>query len=338
MSTTKEPHISVILPFYNAELTLERAVSSIINQTFQNFECILIDNNSIDKSIDIALEYAASDKRFKVIKEAKQGVVFASNRGESIARASYICRMDADDWMFPERLEKQLEFLEQNREYDVVCGQADYVAHKKGRQGFKRYVSWVNSLQSYQEISLQRFIESPVVNPTAMWKKDISQRYGAYRHGNFPEDYELWLRWLSHGVKIAKLNQPLIKWYDSETRLTRTDSRYSIRAFYRIKSEYLAQWLTRNNPGHPKIWIWGASRISRKRVEILRQYDIKIDAYIDISEKRQLDREVIHYSDIPAAGKIFILIYIAHTDIRRRIKDFLDDKGYREGHNYLFVS
>lgn len=338
ISVIKEPLISVILPFYNAGRTLERALNSILNQTLQNYECILIDNNSTDDSSEIARDFAASDKRFKVIKETKQGVVFASNAGESLAGGSCICRMDADDWMFPFRLEKQLKVLENDRAFSAVCGQVEYVAHQEETAGFKRYVDWVNSLESYQDITMQRFIESPVVNPTAMWRKDVSLKHGMYRDGDFPEDYELWLRWLSVGVRIAKINQPLIKWYDSNERLTRTDPRYSTSAFYQLKSKYLAQWLEQNNSFHPRILVWGANRISRKRVRMLTKYNIEISAYIDISEKRQLDRDVIYYADIPPAGRAFILIYIAHANARKRIRAFLEDKGYREGYNCLFVS
>ena len=97
-----KPKVSVILPFFNAEQTLNRAIESIANQSYSNFECILIDNNSTDKSNSIAKEWVTKDNRFILTTEEKQGVVFASNKGFEIAQGKYIARMDADDFASPQ--------------------------------------------------------------------------------------------------------------------------------------------------------------------------------------------------------------------------------------------
>ena len=100
---TAIPKVSVILPFFNAATTLNRAMKSIASQSLKDFECILINNNSSDKSVEIALEQTEKDERFILIHEKKQGVMFASNSGSKQARGKYIARMDADDWSFPNR-------------------------------------------------------------------------------------------------------------------------------------------------------------------------------------------------------------------------------------------
>jgi len=330
--------VTIILPFYNAEKTLDRAISSIAEQTYQNFECILINNNSKDSGTKIAEDWQKKDSRFIVICEKEQGVVFASNAGSVIAKGKYICRMDADDWCFPDRLERQVRFLEENPDFGVVAGLVEYVGHHDNTQGFSRYVDLINSIQSYQQISNRRFIESPVVNPSAMWRREVADNLGMYRDGNFPEDYELWLRWLGAGIKMCKIPEYVLKWHDSDSRLTRTDRRYSDKAFYEIKTKYLAKWLKENNPYHPNVVVWGASRISRLRARPLEKYGIHISSYIDITGKRKLDREVINYKETPSAGKMFILTYIRQANARVEIQEFLEEKGYVEGENYLLVS
>ena len=164
------------------------------------------------------------------------------------------------------------------------------------------------------------------------------EKHGAYLEGDFPEDYELWLRWLDQGVKIAKLPEVVLDWYDSPGRLTRTHPIYSDQAFYRIKSAYLARWLTRGNAFHPEVWVWGASRISRRRARMLEEEGVRIARFIDTKGSRQLDREVIYYKDLPEAGEAFILTYIRQMDNRDRIRSFLEGRGYREGVDYLVVS
>ena len=332
------PKISVILPFYNAEKTLGRAVESISQQDFEDFECILVDNNSTDGSLQIALDWERRDQRFRVTNEKMQGVMFASNRGAEIARGKYLARMDADDRALPGRLRKQSAFLDSHPDYGAVAGLVKHVGDPEYTEGFRRFVEWSNSLCSYEEIFNRRFIEAPIVNPTAMWRKKTMELHGMYLSGDFPEDYEMWLRWLDQGVKIAKVPEVVLEWHDSETRLTRTDPIYSDRAFYEIKSKYLAKWLSETNPFHPHVAIWGASRISRRRAKILEQHGIRINTFIDTKRSRQINKQVIFFEDLPSAGEVFVLTYIRQMDNRERIQIFLEGRGYVEGVNYLLVS
>ena len=334
----RDPKISVILPFYNAEETLDRAIFSVHHQEFKDFECILVDNNSTDGSRRIAESWVARDDRFRLVSESRQGVMFASNRGAEIGRGEYLARMDADDVALPGRLRLQSAFLDQNPGYGAVAGRVKHVGDPQYTEGFRRFVEWSNSLCSYEEIYHRRFIEAPIVNPTAMWRRSTMEQHGMYLSGDFPEDYEMWLRWLDQGVKIAKLEEVILEWYDSEQRLTRTDPIYSDRSFYEIKSKYLAKWLIENNTFHPRVAVWGASRISRRRARILEQHGINISTYIDTKKGRQIQSEVTYFEDLPKAGEMFILTYIRQMDNRERIQAFLEERGYVEGKDYLLVS
>ena len=332
------PIVSVVLPFYNASGTLERAIKSIYQQEFDAFECILMDNNSTDGGSEIALDWEAKDKRFKVINESRQGVMFASNAGCEHAVGRYIARMDADDWSHPRRLTLEAGFLRDHPEFGAVAGLVRHVGDPVSTEGFRRFVDWSNSLCSYEDIFNRRFIEAPLVNPSVMWRRETMLTHGLYRRGAFPEDYEMWLRWLDQGVKIAKIPEVILDWYDSGDRLTRTDPIYSEHSFYEVKSRYLAKWLANHNPFHPFVSVWGASRISRKRAGLLVKHGITIKGYIDTKRTRQLEQQVTYYEDLPKAGSSFVLTYIKQMDNREKIQDFLENKGYVEGVNYLLVS
>ncbi len=330
--------VSVILPFYNAEKTLDRAIKSIAEQCYTNFECVLINNNSTDKSPLIAREWREKDNRFVVVFEERQGVVFASNKGFNFSNSKYVARMDADDFAYPTRLQKQVEFLDNNTEYGAVSGLVEYIPHSEFTAGFKRYVNWSNSIITYDEIIKKQFVEMPIVNPTVMWRRDVANKIGMYRNGDFPEDYEMWLRWLSSGIKIAKILSVVLKWYDSDERLTRTNPIYSDESFFKIKTKYLAEWLRKKNPFYPNVVVWGASKNSRKRAKHLFDYGVEIKYYIDIKPRTNLDREVINYKNIQSAKEIFILVYMKQEDARKEIQDFLKDRNFIEGVNYLLVS
>lgn len=110
------PKISIILPVYNAQRYLNKALDSLFNQTFEDFELLAINDGSTDKSLKIITQYASRDSRIKVLNQENQGLVSALNRGIKESLAPYIARMDADDIAHPRRLEKQIGYLESHPE------------------------------------------------------------------------------------------------------------------------------------------------------------------------------------------------------------------------------
>ncbi len=335
--SSQSPKVTVILPVYNAGTTLKRAINSVLNQTFHAFELLIVDNNSTDGSLTISHESASGDNRIRVYKEPMQGVVHAFNKGLQEATSPCIARMDADDVMLPERLQLQLDFLENNPDCGAVAGLAEYVPHHPNTKGFEDYVAWSNSLLTAEDIFLNRFVEMPVINPTTMWRKSISDRLGAYRNGDFPEDYELWLRWMDAGINVGKVNKPVLRWHDSDNRLTRTDEKYSKEAFHRVRVKYLARHLDKHNPFHPEVWVWGAARQTRRMAEMMKTEGISIRKYIDVLTTKQITEPILHYSEIPKAGNCFILVYVKNPVARTEIKKLLNSLTYSHGKDYLLV-
>ena len=328
------PKVSVVLPFFNAENTLEAAAKSILHQTFHDFELLLIDNNSTDKSIAFAEKLANSDKRIRVLSEPKQGVAHAMDCGLENAHGKFIARMDADDISYPERLEKQLAFLGENPEIDFVGTKVKYLTHQKNTAGFKRFVNWVNSFQTSEEIELLRFTEIPIVNPTIMFRRQLFEKHGGCIAGDFPEDYEMQLRYLDAGVKMAKLPDMLLEWHDYSTRLTRTDERYSSEAFFKTKAAYFRKWSEQNNPFHPKIWIWGAGRKTRQRSKLLEKTGLQIKGRIDIVKSKQ---DALFYKAIPEPGNMFIVSMVTNVGAGAKIREFLNEQNYTEGRDFILM-
>jgi glycosyltransferase involved in cell wall biosynthesis len=331
------PKVSVVLPYFNAEKTLLRAARSILDQTYPNLELLLVNNCSTDGSEQIAQQLAQMDKRVVLLTEIRQGVSFAANTGNSHASGQYIARMDADDFSHSTRLEKQLTLLEAKTDIGVAACQVAHVAHNLKTAGLAKYVAWTNSLLTPEQIFYNRFVEAPIVNPTAMFRRDLIERHGGFLHGEFPEDYELWLRWLDVGVRMEKVPEVLFDWYDSETRLTRTDSRYSTQAFYTIKSKYLAKHLSEMHPAKP-IWVWGAGRVSRQRIKLLQQYGIIVQGYIDVKQRDTGNLPCLPFDTFHWNQDVFILSYVANWRARERICDFLQAKGKTEVIDYILVA
>jgi glycosyltransferase involved in cell wall biosynthesis len=330
------PTVSVILPFYRNEQTLAGSVESILNQTFEDFELVLIDNNSPDPCYAIASDLAEKDSRIKIISESRQGIVYALNKGLEHAKGMYIARMDADDTALPQRLEKQVSHLNENPDVGLIASLVNYIGDEELQYGFFEYVKWNNRLITYEDISLNRFVESPLVHPSVMFRRELTEKFGPYRHGDFPEDYELWLRFLHGGVNMSKLPEPLLDWRDSPERLTRNDERYSTLSFFETKTVYLYEWLKENNPFFPEIVVWGAGRRSRERFSLLHDLGVHPKFFIDL--RANPGKRVIEYKHTPPAGKHFILSYVANREAREQIKSFLVELGYTEGKDFICIA
>ena len=333
------PDVSVLLPVYNAAPVIARAVNSIRLQTLDSFELLVVNDGSTDGTSERIDRLAARDERIRPLHRPHRGLIAALNDGLANARAPLIARMDADDVSRPTRLEKQKAFLDERPEIGLAGCRVAYGGDRDSQAGYAAYVDWTNTLLTPGEISLNRFVESPFAHPSVTFRKPLVDEHGPYREGPFPEDYELWLRWLEAGVAMAKLPDPLLVWSDPPGRLSRTHSRYDADAFYRLKAKYLARWLADRNPRHPEVIVWGAGRRTRKRAEHLCTHGIRIAAYVDIDPRKIGQtihgRPVLSPEAVPPAGSCFVLAYVASRGARDDIRRRLAAQGHVEGEHFL---
>jgi glycosyltransferase involved in cell wall biosynthesis len=337
-----EPVVSVVLPVRNGAATLARAVESVRAQTFAAWELVIVDDGSTDGTAEIAAAAARADARVRVVRPAagEAGVVAAYAAGIAAARGRFVARIDADDEAHPERLAEQTAFLERagHGGIGVVGSLVAFGGDRDAQAGYAHHVDWTNTLVTPEQIAAQRFVESPLVNPSAMFRRELWAAHGGCRDGDFPEDYELWLRWLDAGVRIAKVPRVLLTWHDAPTRLTRTDARYGPEAFFRVKACWIARELARSGGGRP-VWVWGAGRHTRKRAAHLAAHGVTIAGYIDVDPKK-LGRlggtgaPVIGPDALPPAGEITVLGYVTTRGAREFCQALLDARGYAEGRDF----
>jgi len=336
------PEISVVMPVYNHGGTVADAARSVLGQTFENFELVAVNDGSDDDTARVLNELARQDLRIRVLHREHAGIAQALNAGIKASRGALIARMDADDECRPERLELQRAFLRDNPGTGLVSCLVKFGGDTRKCRGYDLHVKWANSLVLHEDIALARFIESPFPHPSVMFRRELVERFGGYADGAFPEDYELWLRWLEAGIGTGKVNQVLLTWNDPPGRLSRMDPRYAADAFYRVKARYLARWLSRHNRHHPEIYVAGAGRDARKRAEHLTGHGIQIAAYVDIDPKkigyRIKGRPVIHRDDLPRTGRCFVVSYVASRGARKIIRQDLTARGFVAGRDFIFAA
>ncbi|MSU73107.1 MAG: glycosyltransferase family 2 protein [Opitutus sp.] len=337
------PRVSVVLPVFNAAATVARAVESIRAQTWSDWELVAVDDGSTDGTREILEPLARDDARVRIVTQDHAGVAAAANAGLAGTRSELIARMDADDVAHPERLARQVALLDADATLGVVSSLVEFGGDRAARAGYALHVDWLNSLVTPEEIALNRFVESPVANPSVLFRRELVERHGAFRAGNFPEDYELWLRWLDAGVRIAKVPAPLLTWHDGPNRISRTDPRYAPDAFFRVKAKWIARELARV-AGEREIFVWGAGRHTRKRAAHLAGHGVRIAGYIDVDAKKTgrglggTGVPVLAEGALPPPGNIFVLSYVTTRGARDYNRGQLTARGYVEGWDFLMCA
>jgi glycosyltransferase involved in cell wall biosynthesis len=201
------PAISVLMPVYNAERYVAEAVESILKQTFTDFEFLIINDGSTDRSRQILQRYAEQDSRIRLICRENRGLVATLNEMIDLARAPLLARMDADDVSYPERFAKQLEFIKKNQ--DVVCvGGMFELIDEKGR--FLTRLHPPERDPEIQQLMLKG--HTAICHPCAMMRTSIVRRVGGYDL-TVPcaEDLDLWLR-LGESGRLANMPDYLLKY------------------------------------------------------------------------------------------------------------------------------
>lgn len=209
------PKISVIMPVYNGEKYLNEAIDSILNQTFSDFEFIIINDCSTDNTENIIKSY--DDKRIRYIKNEKNlGVAETLNKGLDMAQGEFIARMDADDISLPERFEKQLSFLQLNPECGV-CGSNILI--------FEDNIN-IRELvysETHDKIMVDMIFNSAFAHPAVMMRKDVLDNAGLRYNFDFEkaEDYRLWYDILSvsNGYNIQEC---FLRYRHHKSQVTKT--------------------------------------------------------------------------------------------------------------------
>lgn len=339
--------ISIILPAHNCGAYLRPAVESVLAQTHQNFELLLID----DGSTDDAIASLPQDSRVRVHKNPAQGLVSALNFGLQIAQHEYIARMDGDDLAEPLRLEKQLRLLLENPDIGICGCRVEMFAASGVQHGYQLYETWINSQLTHADIERDFFIESPLAHPSVMLRRTVIDTVGQYREGDWPEDYDLWCRALLAGCRFAKVGGgPLLRWRDYSMRTSRTDQRYRRRGFMQVKARTLATYLEKKQ--YHSAVIWGAGPSGLELHDELQAHGFGVTGFVDINprlrggSKRNKPVQIINLEE-PTLGNLrvsnflnegqILLVAVSARGAREQMRSLLAKNGWKEQQDFLMA-
>ena len=329
------PLVSVVLPVRNGGSFLDQAVDSILSQTFHDLELLLIDDHSTDTAIS-ALD--RSDPRLKVIGSRGEGVVNASNTGFELSRGEYVARMDADDISLPERVQSQLDYLDQNPTISIAGCCIEFFSDAGIQGGLKRYENWLNSIRDPEQVHQQIFVESPMPNPGLMFRHSALQQLDGYRNNGWPEDYDLLLRADAAGMRMGKPEPVLLRWREHETRLTHTDPLYQRQKFMQAKSHFLVHERLQGR----SVIIWGAGPTGRLMFDLITAQGGTVKGFIEVHPRRiggqKRGLPVWSIDKVDSLGDSLLLVAVGAAGAREEITSYLLEHNKLPGQDYLFVA
>jgi glycosyltransferase involved in cell wall biosynthesis len=330
------PQIAVVMPVYNAAAVVGRAIGSILAQSFSDFELIVVDDGSTDETLAVVQSFR--DDRLRAVPVAHQGVALAANTGTAESTARLIARMDADDFAHVDRLQNQFRLLREE-EYDVVGCEVNIVAGDGAAvESMQNYQAWINEETSTAErIRALRFVELGIVNPTILARREYFEL--GYRDGDFPEDYDLFLRAIQEGLRPGKVAEPLLEWTDGPNRLTRTDSRYSSAGFDCCRRHYLLLGPLSNVA---VVDLWGVGETGKPWLRWLKACGIAVRRAYDVNPRKQGETihgtPVYHPDEVLPADGTPLIIAVGAPGARRIIEPQLVEHGYTLGDDAWFVA
>jgi glycosyltransferase involved in cell wall biosynthesis len=196
--------VSVVMPVYNGEKYLKEAVESILCQTFHDFEFLIMNDGSTDATSSILSHYQETDNRIQVYNQENQGLITTLNTGCALAKRKYIARMDADDIAFPDRLERQIDFLERNPHVGLLGGTVVRI------DSSGRFLDTVRSPEHDHELQKGLLKDNYFFHPSVMFQKQAFHEARGYRKAfRHCEDYDLWLR-IAERYALGSLQEPVL--------------------------------------------------------------------------------------------------------------------------------
>ena len=334
------------MPVRNDAAMLRNSLTDIENQSFTNYELVVVDDGSTDETPVLLEKASQDDSRIRMIRTESQGIVSALNTGLIECKGTYIARMDADDRMQITRLEKQLELMQKDPELELIgCRVEGFTDKGPLPESAVHYQSWSNSLMSHQQIESDLFAESPIVHPTFFATRKLFNKIGGYSNNPWAEDYDFILRAYGGGAKLAKHPEILVRKYFAPGRLSRVEAMYKRPAMFDAKAHYLLEFgRLKKRRG---VLIVGSGPTGRQAAQSFENRGVRLLGFVD-NRQGPPDRQVKNrpawgFNNLPPEEFMhkfrdsLIVLAIGDSTGQRVFAEFLRKSDFVENHDFVRV-
>jgi glycosyltransferase involved in cell wall biosynthesis len=332
------PRVSVLMPVRDAADTLGACLRSLQRQSFSDWECVLVDDGSLDTSLALARTAQAREPRIRVWAAGRHGIVPALNRGIDLCRGPLVARMDADDLMHRERLAAQWAALEAEPRLAAVGCHVRLFPRRELRAGSRAYERWLNRVAGPDDVERDALIECPLAHPGLTIRRDVLRDY-RYRDVPWAEDYDLVLRLLAGGRRLGVVPRRLLLWRHGGRRLSRNDPRYALPRFVECKAAFLAQGFLAESSRYV---LWGYGDTGRALRRALARHERHPAHIVELHPGRL--GQTIHGAPVVAPDALRrlprrpLVVSVSGAEPRAEIRAALAAMGFRELRDFVVAA
>ncbi|WP_298533522.1 glycosyltransferase family 2 protein [uncultured Algibacter sp.] len=332
----QNPLVSILIPFKNTELYLAECIKSILNQTYLNWELIMVDDNSSDQSYNIVNAFAEKDERILILKNLGNGIIDALQLAFKHSKGNLITRMDSDDIMRKNKIEVLAKNLIVNGKSHVALGLVNYFSKDGIKAGYKSYETWLNTLTKNGANYTEIYKECVIPSPCWMIHREDLIACDAFNPSRYPEDYDLAFRFYKQDYKCIPCETVLHDWRDYITRASRTHVHYAENHFIDIKLHYFLK--LDYNPDR-KLVVWGAGRKGKKVAKLLSEKKVDFEWVCDNPKKIGKDiygtvlKPFSFLEEVPHTQSI---ITVANKDEQKTILKYMNRLKRKPIEDYVF--
>lgn len=332
----QNPLVSILIPFKNTEAYIEACLVSVLNQTYTNWELLIVDDTSSDSSFNIVKKFAKNDERIILLKNQGAGIIDALQLAFKNSKGAFITRMDSDDIMHTCKLEVLVNNLLKHGKQHVAVGLVNYFSEDGIKEGYKNYEIWLNNLtktgSNYSEI----YKECVIPSPCWMIHRNDLIACDAFNPNRYPEDYDLAFRFYKHHYKCIPCDTMIHDWRDYSSRTSRTHEHYAENHFIDIKLHYFLELDYNSNKS---LVVWGAGNKGKTIAKTLIKKAIPFEWICDNPNKigRDIYGKILkpfHFlKDIKNPQSI---ITVANKEAQIEIKNYMNSLSMKNVYDYVF--
>lgn len=333
------PEISVLMSVYNGEKYIQEAINSILNQTYQNFELIIVNDGSVDKTREIIEAY--KEPRIVLFNlEENRGVGSALQFGLQKTQGKYIAKADADDIFHPTRLEKQKKFLDDNPDIALVGSFVEYFSEDEKVRHTPRYRCFKEIIEKQKQVTGTELIQNEIykycciAHTTMMIRSEILKKIG-YKQWRTAEDYNIFYTLNKLGYKMENIPEVLARMRVHIASTTAiTEKLDNLERIFAIKKEEIGKLFT----PHTAVYIWGCGSFGRNVLKVLDSKGLEVEGFIDSNPEmhfRVIDGKPVYSPEILKENKTNNRIIVASQPGKLAIEQSLLSFGYEHLQDYL---
>ena len=331
-----QPLVSILTPFKNVSDYIEECLESICNQTYTNWELLIVDDHSTDNSYELVEKFSKSDKRIQLFTNDGNGIIEALRLAFKNSKGSYITRMDSDDIMAVNKLEAMVRQLNIYGKKHVALGLVKYFSDVGISDGYAKYEEWLNGLTRKGNNFDEIYKECVIASPCWMIHRDDLIACDAFNPNRYPEDYDLTFRFYEKNYKCIPNDQLLHYWRDYSTRTSRTHEHYAQNYFLDIKLHY---FLKLDYDNSRPLTVWGAGYKGKTIAKSLIDNHVDFHWICDNENKighNIYGKTLLPFSNLKSIKNPQTIVTVANTEEQAKIVDYFDTLELLAAKDYFF--